>query len=724
MDDFTSAPAATASATRASPAPPRRTDTLEDFDFGDREDGNDSPDEDDILGDLSKPANQMPSRPSSVSAHLSSFVSDNVSPSKKTQPPRPSPSPRPPAKSTRSSSPPPHIIGQIVEMGFTPQQARIALAATDTGVDVQAALDTLLAQTAPDADVPPSGAANGRAREPFADSDDEDEAVRRRQAERYDDDVLENVHPRRRPQATSRRESAGHEREEAATPSVQDQADKILAQASEIGLSMFNRANAFWSQGKERVQKAYEERKAAVATSSGSGSGAPGRAPIRDTRPKWMQEATQDRSEDDWGINPADTRREAVQPEEPVLQKPARKAPAPIPQEEAPPKVVDLFSMDAPAAYVSPNRRRPAASAAATPSARTPSAPVAPRRAPTAPALVERQTITAPASAIATSAQHKEAGTAVFKLGQYADAVTAYGHALDALPDGHLLRIPLWNNRALARIRSGDYTGALEDSSAVVELIGVNYNPAQEKRVEAADAGAGVDLGDGLVKGLRRRAEAAEGREKWADARKDWETLAGLGWAPPKTRSEAVSGASRCRKMENPPPATASRPSTNGASDLPKIKPRPKPKPAVQRAPSPPGEALLRVQAASRAAEAEDDAKHALKDSVDARLLAWKGNKETNVRALLGSLDTVLWPELGMPKIGMHELITEKQVKIKYTKAIARLHPDKVHLVLHDFFRLFDILLQLNVNNTTLEQRMIANGVFAALNEAWLAFKP
>jgi hypothetical protein len=29
----------------------------------------------------------------------------------------------------------------------------------------------------------------------------------------------------------------------------------------------------------------------------------------------------------------------------------------------------------------------------------------------------------------------------------------------------------------------------------------------------------------------------------------------------------------------------------------------------------------------------------------------------------------------------------------------------------------------LNVNNTTLEQRMIANGVFAALNEAWLAFK-
>ena len=32
--------------------------------------------------------------------------------------------------------------------------------------------------------------------------------------------------------------------------------------------------------------------------------------------------------------------------------------------------------------------------------------------------------------------------------------------------------------------------------------------------------------------------------------------------------------------------------------------------------------------------------------------------------------------------------------------------------------------LQLNAKNTTLEQRMIANGVFGSLNEAWNAFKP
>ncbi|KAF8872262.1 hypothetical protein BD779DRAFT_1573394 [Infundibulicybe gibba] len=64
--------------------------------------------------------------------------------------PRPSRSPAPPQRSTstRSASPPPHILGQIIEMGFSVQQARVALAATDTGVDVQSALDMLLSNTA------------------------------------------------------------------------------------------------------------------------------------------------------------------------------------------------------------------------------------------------------------------------------------------------------------------------------------------------------------------------------------------------------------------------------------------------------------------------------------------------------------------------------------------------------------------------------------------------
>ena len=67
-----------------------------------------------------------------------------------------------------------------------------------------------------------------------------------------------------------------------------------------------------------------------------------------------------------------------------------------------------------------------------------------------------------------------------------------------------------------------------------------------------------------------------------------------------------------------------------------------------------------------------------LKDSVEGRLMIWKGGKETNVRALIASLETVLWPELKWQKVGLHELVTPGQVKVRYMKAIAKLHPDKV----------------------------------------------
>jgi hypothetical protein len=109
---------------------------------------------------------------------------------------------------------------------------------------------------------------------------------------------------------------------------------------------------------------------------------------------------------------------------------------------------------------------------------------------------------------------------------------------------------------------------------------------------------------------------------------------------------------------------------------------------------------------------------------VDARLIAWKGGKETNIRALIASLETVLWSELGWQKVGMAELVTPSQVKVKYTKAIAKLHPDKVLLISAQLCLFSDHgWTQLSAKNLTLEQRMIANGVFGALNEAWNSFK-
>ena len=65
------------------------------------------------------------------------------------------------------------------------------------------------------------------------------------------------------------------------------------------------------------------------------------------------------------------------------------------------------------------------------------------------------------------------------------------------------------------------------------------------------------------------------------------------------------------------------------------------------------------------------------RSDVDAHLTA-KGGKETNIRVLIASLDSILWAELGWQKVGMHELVSNAQVKSRYTRAIAWLHLDKV----------------------------------------------
>lgn len=563
-------------------------------------------------------------------------------------------------------------------MGFSIQQARVALAATDTGLDVQAALETLLSNGAA-SDSQPSE----RPRE------DQRNAQREPGWERYyesDEDQPRSTSSGRRPAPTSRSTAPNRASEPTArdgpSPSgdsqrhLQEQADKLIAQASEIGLSMFNRANAFWKEGKEKVQRAYEERAATAARTGEGGS--------RNGRPKWMQEVPEgeggegertkaDRNgfRDDDEVLPPKPSRPATQPRS--KQTDAR-PPESQPSTSERAKVGNLFSDDPPVVYTSPFRRKaPARNPALTPAAPakvTSSVRPTPPRAPSPIPLVQRKTVSASPAAITSSAQHKAKGTEMFKLGRYAEAETAYSAAISGLPSAHLLLIPLYNNRALARIKTGDHNGAIEDCTTVIELIGPEYHPAREAKVTKEDEGASVDLAEGMVKALWRRAEAYEGREKWDAARKDWEAVASVEWAG-KARMEAVRGVGRCKQMLN---ADAN----GGAPSAPKSRPAAKPKPRPSRPPvAVPTEALNRVREANQAAEAEDQARHELKDVVDARLVAWKNGKETNIRALIASLETVLWPELGWQKVGMHELVTPAQVKIRYTKAIAKLHPDK-----------------------------------------------
>ncbi|KAI0268087.1 hypothetical protein BC834DRAFT_867836 [Gloeopeniophorella convolvens] len=663
LDDFTSLhqPQRRPSSPPHRESPPIRSGTPGDFDFGDREnrlldDGSGS--EEDILGDLSRPIRDRRER-------------------------------RSPPITTHSPSPPPHLIGQIVEMGFSPDQARVALASTDTGLDVQAALETLLADTSRSS---PSIAEGETPREP------------RRQRRFQDDDdwgtePQDTGLPQRRPRQ-QHQVSQDRPQPSSSDANYQQQADKIIAQASEIGSQLFQRANAFWKEGKSKVQKAYEERAAASRPGSTHSN------ERQSGRPRWMQESV----DHDQPTSPEARQSRHTFKDEDRHEPPAARPPAqPRPRLQAKPssapsqpKIGDLFGEDMPSVYVSPFRRGASSRAVSTSSPALALAAAKPVRAPSPIRLVERKVVSVSASTVSASAKHKASGTEMFKLGRFAEAESAYTLAISQLPESHLLLVPLLNNRGLARLKTGDMAGAIEDCSTVISIVGPSYHPAREAKVTKEEDGASVDLADGLIKAWRRRAEAYEGREKWDLARQDWESIAGADFAG-RHRSDALSGIGRCRKMIN-----AEKASDGDAVHPPRANP---PKPAKRspprRGPTPPSEAVERLKQANQEAEAEDQARYELKDGVDARLNAWKNGKETNIRALVASLDTVLWPELGWQKVGMAELVMPNQVKIRYTKAIAKLHPDKI-----------------NAKNTTLEQRMIANGVFGALNDAWNAFKP
>lgn len=641
----------------------RMTDSpSDDFDFGDREDGlldfheQGKVHDDDILGELGRPVDAVPRRPS---------PSNNQSSVPAPQSSR--------ASVTRTVSPPPHILGQLVEMGFSIQQARIALASTDSGLDVEAALETLLnngagSSSRPTPPVPPR-------RPPLSGRDSSNNpnqsSTRHRERER-----------------SASSPSASH-----AESNIQEQADKLLAQASELGLSFLSKANAAWKEGRERVQKAYAER---IGADNAGDSRSGNRTSNTHGRPKWMQSDDGMKVDDD---RPSQNGSASRFPDESSNRK--TKSPSPVSSQSSVSQprpqlnAVDLFSTDeAPVAYVSPFRR-------GKPKAAPPIQNAQPARVPT-PSPPLKPLIVASPSSISTSQSHKNLGAEKFKLGQYGEAESAYTRAIECLPSGHLLLVLLHNNRALVRLKTGDYNGAAGDAGIVMELVGENTWRDEQVRVKTSEEGAGVDLGDGLVKAWRRRAEALEGREKWDDARKDWEKVAGANWAASNMRGEGVRGAGRCRKM-----VAAERQETSGVPPPRAAKPRPATaRPPPRRGPTPPSQALSNLKKANDASEAEDNAKYELKDVVDSKLLAWKGGKETNIRALISSLDSVLWPELGLQKTSIAELVTPAQVKIRYTKAIAKLHPDK-----------------LNPNNSTLEQRMIANGVFGTLNEAWNAFK-
>jgi len=615
---------------------------------------------------------------------------------------------------SRAASPPPHVLGQVVEMGFSIPEAKAALAANDN--DAQAAVEQLLASEG----VYASG--SGRST-PIRQADSTVPARALSPRSRGDRE-------RELPQQQRHGETFSPS---SSTSDIQAQAEQLLAQASVFSRGMFNKASIFLKEKKEQAQKAVEEYRTSTATSGGSNSGRAGTG-----KPKWMLQQPEEGNGMDVGIaSPKDAFRDDVdngkrdhEPEVWIPKRPdrqrekerqrarEREATATV-ATTSPPKEepeIDLFAPDTSKTSFSstPSRQQ---SSSSTERPRQESQEVTYK--------YQRNTSAVPSS-IATL---KSEANASFKLGQFGNAETLYTRAIDSLRSSscgkdNLYFVLLLNNRANARMKTGDINGTIRDCIDVVGLITTNclisdddlntsgtssnqdkvtWDPSEDVNyakfvVSITDSSPVqeevVDLVDGLTKAIKRRAEAYEGLEKWNKAKDDWDLLRGCAWVRNESvRSEAGRGVGRCVRMTGGSGTNVTHGFSFSSASTTK-QPRssqPITSTTVVDKPSP---ALNALRTSTAAAEAEDRAKHELKDAVDARLSSWKNGKENNIRALLASLESVLWEELVRSedravKVGMHELVMPAQVKMRYMKAVGRLHPDKVRLVVFCCFVCF-----------------------------------
>lgn len=649
-------------------------------------------DEDDFLGDLGKPVEQVKKQQPAPPA-----VSRVPEPGK---PIEDSSSDSEPETRAPSNDPFDKAVAQLVDYGFTPENARRGLTESGRGLDVQAAVNWLLDD------------AHRQAKEKAKGGQAQGGPPRGASGERASSQSRSGGPSRMRED-----EGARSRNDRSPAPTDAD----FTKTAAAVGSSLLKTANSFWKQGQKKVQKAVSEFQ--------QEGGDP-------NQPKWMRSAQQERGGDEKrrpettdeammleaGMRPGrkpgmagpDSRASSAavsRDQSPALpgMRPGQGSAAPKWQQDSRSSSLDPRSRlnklaveeQSSQAYVSPARRKkttpqpevkpraepepdllfgstepPRAQPARQPRPSQPSpapgpgsrlSPAArpgqtPRPPPTP--RPQRQIPSISAIALQSSTKNRLEGTAHFKRGDYAAAHASYSSSLTAIPPTHPLTIVLLCNRALTALKTGEPRQAVDDADAALKLIGPSKGEGEHVELGGPD-NEKRDMQELYGKALTRKAESLEQMEKWTDALNVWQLCVESGHGG----ATATAGRQRCQKALAPKPA-ARPPAARPAAPA-----RPRPAAGASQKSS---EAVQKLRAANKAAEKEGDEKFALVDKVDARIAAWRDGKRENLRALLGSMENVLWEGSGWKKVGLHELVMANKVKVNYMKAIAKTHPDKV----------------------------------------------
>lgn len=620
-------------------------------------------------------------------------------------------------------------VSELVDMGFPADKAREALEMTDSGVDIQAAVTWLLNKAHAEAREKSQGRAKlstGSSRTNSSTGVSQHGREPRSRSAYSDDQPSGPPYKDVLPQRNRNQPASSPHRE------------KDPAQlAAELGSTFLKTANSLWKQGAKKVQQAYQEFSSESESSQPKWmreSSPDATADLEARRPRLERDVRSDRrsrplaeierpssvtnealmleserppqrqpprrKQDTWeDINGESSRdhspvvpsrlRESTQVTSISLQK-SRPITPEVSRKSLSRQAIEE---EASQAYISSARKRkppistdtggPAASKAGgelveseisevkltKPQSnviRQPTKPSPPLRVRTPPPSRVIPSI----SAISLKAchTHREAGNAHFKRGDYSAAHQSYSISLSHIPQNHPIIIILLTNRALTALKIGEPKTAISDADKAIEIIGASKG--EYETVDLQNGETPKRMREYYGKALMRKAEALEQMERWKDASLVWQEAVEGGHGG----ATSIQGRLRCDKAANPQlPRSKSAPLRKPAHGV-----RSGRQSALSQANS--AAAVNKLRAANAAADKLDDEKFALADTVEARIIAWKGGKADNIRALLASLETVLWPEADWKKISMADLVLPNKVKIQYMKGIAKVHPDKVRL--------------------------------------------
>ncbi|CAO3613456.1 unnamed protein product [Cunninghamella echinulata] len=637
------------------------------FDYPENNNNNDGDDDSNPLGILAQPVNNIIKKDSSN-------ISENEIPSPKESP------------KIYQQEPTPYddeLLAQLVEMGFGIEESKIALEASGN-IDLQSAIDIIVQQT---------------------------EVIRQQQEQSR----LKKEKKRNMDNDNNGMESTLSSASSATNDlSFQQHKERLVTQATEIGGFLYKNASLFVKSGKQKISKAMEDWQ-----EQGQGQGQEqGQQQQRQDRPKWMTDLVDHDSIDDINIkngshlekyvdsdddddNSNNNEKKNEEDSIKVMENERRQMEALRQrqlqqQQKQKQKISKSLFDDDEDEYISPSRRRHTP----PPSKPKPQQQSETIQKQTPKPIPKKQIIEAPATILTIASHDRERGNELYKLGQFGEAEIAYTKGLTSLPEGHYHLILFSNNRAMTRLKIGDYKSCIQDCDLAIHLskeIVTHYNGKVHCQ--------GVDIHgkDQLIKALHRKAEALEHLENYENALDTYQLLVqweGVG------NVKVNHALARCRKIVNGSTSSSSSSSSKIINNNNNNK---WPSSTTSKASSSPNIKDSKAVAAMRAQAAQqekDDAERLAKtDQVNDRLTQWKQGKELNLRALLATLDTLLWIDAQWKPIQMSDLIQPKKCKIQYLKAISKVHPDKLP------------------STVTVEQRMIASGIFSTLNEAWDSFK-